>query len=94
MTTPELIARLESADGPDRELDNPPAFPAGWPEAGYEPHYGMTLRDWFAGQALSNPAICTASSEYPHLDAYAFADAMLAERQKALAAAALKARGV
>lgn len=26
---------------------------------------GMTLRDWFAGQALHNPAICTgAASEY------------------------------
>ncbi len=31
--------------------ENPPAFPAGWPEAGYEPSYGMTLRDWFAGTA-------------------------------------------
>lgn len=26
---------------------------------------GMTLREWFAGQALSNPAICTGkASEY------------------------------
>lgn len=85
---------------------NPPAFPAGWPEAGYEPHYGMTLRDWFAGQALN--AIITATSAGQHNpiregrdteagmahDAYSLADAMLAERQKALAAAALKARGV
>lgn len=70
---------------------NPPAFPASRDPGS---HDGMTLRDWFAGQALGNSAICTAESEYPHLDAYAFADAMLLERQKALAAAALKARGV
>jgi hypothetical protein len=32
--------------------DNTPAFPAGWPESNYEPHYGMSQRDWFAGQAF------------------------------------------
>jgi len=44
---------------------------------------GMTLRDWFAGQAL-------AGSDISHIDdstaaarhAYALADAMLAERSK------------
>ena len=75
-------------------MDNPRAFPAGWPEAGYEPHYGMTLRDWFAGQALG--AIVTATSNGQHYparegqsliegmaqDAYELADAMLAERAK------------
>ena len=82
--TAELIARLESADGPDRELDNPPAFPAGWPEAGYEPHYGMTLRDWFAGQALVgllHPGYEANSTDAPE-QAYRLADLMLAERQK------------
>lgn len=71
-------------------MDNPCAFPAGWPEAGYEPHYGMTLRDWFAGQALGS-AWATAmefsrSPETPEhfaaRQAYAIADAMLAERAK------------
>ncbi len=36
--------------------DNPPAFPFLLPDGGGES--GMTLRDWFAGQALGNPAIC------------------------------------
>jgi hypothetical protein len=60
-------------------------------------HPGMTLRDWFAGQAL--PAIIVVTSAGQHspsglgegatvqealaLDAYALADAMLAEREKA-----------
>jgi len=35
------------------EIANPPAFPMGNPEQGG--HDGMSLRDWFAGQAL--PAI-------------------------------------
>ena len=75
-------------------MDNPRAFPAGWPEAGYEPHYGMTLRDWFAGQALG--AIITATSNGQHYparegrsliqgmtqDAYELADAMLAHRKE------------
>ena len=75
-------------------MDNPRAFPAGWPEAGYEPHYGMTLRDWFAGQALG--AIITATSNGQHYparegrsliqgmtqDAYELDDAMLAHRKE------------
>ena len=78
-------------------MGNPPAFPAGWPEAGYEPHYGMTLRDWFAGQVL--PAIVAATSAGQHQpgdgfddertiqdrmvsDAYKLADAMLAHRKE------------
>lgn len=33
-------------------MDNPPAFPqVGNPTWGMEPSPGMTLRDWFAGQA-------------------------------------------
>jgi hypothetical protein len=51
------------------EHTNPPAFPnhprtfidggTGRPEL----WTGMTLRDWFAGQALSNPAICTGKAD-------------------------------
>lgn len=48
---------------------------------------GMTLRDWFAGQAL---AMCAATHGWPTSGdgpqiaerAYAIADAMLAERSK------------
>lgn len=68
------------------EPSNPLAFAAAtcgdWQE-------GMTLRDWFAGQALS---IMTAAPDYsrgPCNDAiatraYVIADAMLAERAKSL----------
>lgn len=41
--------------------ENPFAFPSpddDRPSDGY----GMTLRDWFAGQALTNSAICTGSA--------------------------------
>ena len=54
---------------------------------------GMTLRDWFAGQAL--PSVVAATSAGQHMlsgtgtvhdmiaqDAYRLADAMLAERAK------------
>jgi len=48
-------------------------------------HPGMTLRDWFAGQALAMlPLIGDINlepSEWAH-DAYAIADAMLTERTK------------
>lgn len=72
-------------------IENPAAFPAGWPEARYEPHYGMTLRDWFAGQAvISLGSLCERGlpfdvSKSPKLfarGAYAIADAMLAERKR------------
>jgi hypothetical protein len=75
--------------------NNPPAFPGGWPEAGYEPHYGMTLRDWFAGQALGQAVrdvfrddmvmATTTPSKLPAIIAkasYQIADAMLAERNR------------
>mgnify|MGYP000888019546 CR=1 FL=1 len=73
-------------------MDNPHAFPAGWPKAGYEPHYGMTLRDWFAGQALAgiaaNEAFLVKTKELGDPKticakaAYEFADAMLAARKE------------
>jgi hypothetical protein len=48
---------------------------------------GMTLRDWFAGQALGFIAMQPVganniSYQATALDAYAYADAMLAERAK------------
>ncbi len=63
--------------------ENPPAFPThpGWSGAP-----GMTLRDWFAGQALAGMMACpTISGDYLLLaeHSYAAADAMLAERAKA-----------
>lgn len=76
---------------------NPPAFPnTGNSTWNLQPTDGMTLRDWFAGQAL--PAIIAATSAGRHhptglhrdksiseamaFDAYAVADAMLAERER------------
>lgn len=54
--------------------DNPPAFPFvrrtksdGHRTVEAENETGMTLRDWFAGQALSNPTICTGRAEEYHL---------------------------
>lgn len=44
---------------------------------------GMSLRDWFAGQALASMATKYDAVENIAADAYAFADAMLAEREKA-----------
>lgn len=74
-------------------VDNPPAFPCetngnanGFQSgAALWTYPGMTLRDWFAGQALA----CVykrflpdsdASLDDLALQAYAIADAMLAER--------------
>jgi hypothetical protein len=77
---------------------NPPAFPR--PDTdhgsyGHHGHDGMTLRDWFAGQALASAAMTALvlSSKDPSqtdagaingvvTGAYAIADAMLAHRQK------------
>jgi hypothetical protein len=75
--------------------ENRPAFPYETPDGGGES--GMTLRDYFAGQAL--PSIIVAVSAGQHtlhpdrqapdsfaLDAYAIADAMLLARTKGGAA--------
>ncbi len=63
--------------------DNPNAFPAD-ETANQNDTMGMTLRDYFAGQALvgiitSGPHDCTAREEA--LDAYAYADFMLEARK-------------
>ena len=67
---------------------NPPAFPpnAGWRDDDPDCR-GMTLRDYFAGQALcgmlANPEMCLASTNQDDAAmAYEAADAMLAERMK------------
>jgi hypothetical protein len=48
--------------------------------------YGMSLRDWFAGQALagmqSQYKAGRLRHDYAATDAYAFADAMLAARRQ------------
>jgi hypothetical protein len=71
--------------------DGGPAFPHGNPTHGGHP--GMTLRDWFTGQALngilSNPALCDGSegsleevADGFAKTAEAIADAMIARRKE------------
>ena len=66
--------------------DNPPAFPSLSPPGSWDdPGHGMTLRDWFAGQALvelsslievNNPGTYKVVASF----SYQLADALLAER--------------
>ena len=65
--------------------DGGPAFPLSTPPHCAD-HHGMTLRDWFAGQALFNPRTWPDGSGFGTPDeiafqAYAVADAMLAARE-------------
>lgn len=69
--------------------DNPPAFPHGNPQQGGHP--GMTIRDYFAGQALPTvvekcePIERQSGESTAQMFArrsYEIADAMLAERAK------------
>jgi hypothetical protein len=67
--------------------DGGPAFTFCIPDFhGDKPHLqeGMSLRDWFAGQALAgmsgDPERTGVFEDYAH-DAYKFADAMLAARK-------------
>lgn len=76
-------------------FDNPPAFPRAYSrqppgddDRAERAHEGMTLRDWFAGEALPVVAMpnsfgekCTDPRQLAAL-AYKLADAMLEERQK------------
>jgi len=67
-----------------------PAFPLGHQLGAEWCHDGMTLRDWFASQALASSIhVFTLETDLPRLDyksaarsAYLLADAMLAERAK------------
>ena len=65
-----------------------PAFPINaidWRDIPNHPAPGMSLRDWFAGQALNHPCSqCDDSAERPAKAAewaYELADAMLAARE-------------
>ena len=63
--------------------DGGPAFPAeGGYDSGLHPNPGMSLRDWFAGQALANE-YCRHDSDPDKVAewAYHLADAMLAARE-------------
>lgn len=76
--------------------DGGPAFPSeqGYTPQGWNQTYdaGMSVRDWFAGQALAG-MLAQPSSDDPDSaailissyakDAYRYADAMLLERKKA-----------
>ncbi len=74
--------------------DGGPAFPSGTADIGDGDKYpyftGMSLRDWFAGQALAgilagrNPKSPHKANDTQFADAaYSFADAMLAQRKEA-----------
>lgn len=66
-------------------LDHVPYGELGTPRKERRVHPGMSLRDWFAGQVLAglcaNPE-CDGDFDAFSRDAYALADAMLAERTK------------
>lgn len=60
-----------------------PAFPVSLPGVGDNGWHGMSLRDWFAGQALTGLLHTTeAGSAWKAvaIEAYLMADAMLAQR--------------
>lgn len=69
-----------------RRDDGGTAFPVSIPGCGDNGQQGMSLRDWFAGQALAG--LCTALISHTRDEregiverAYAMADAMLSERE-------------
>ena len=67
----------------DKPNDGGPAFPC--TDAKGFTSEGMSLRDYFAGQALAGLLACmktTGSKKEFAMDAYTQADAMLAEREK------------
>lgn len=80
MTTP-------NDGGPVYPVDFGWSQPPGTTKVVREKHYGLTLRDWFAGQALAGEVARWGNDNCPHDHAsavahncYAMADAMLAAR--------------
>lgn len=67
--------------------ENPQAFPHPGEPGWWDVSAGMSLRDWFAGQALSGMVACATlhatNAEHAAI-AYSLADSMLAERAKAV----------
>jgi hypothetical protein len=63
------------------KVENPFAFPWRCDENTISGDSGMTLRDWFAGQALSWPNNGSLCPEDAATFAYDYADAMLRARQ-------------
>jgi len=81
MNTEEALKAFDKVGGS--------AFPSEWtlPEGGSLTGPGMTLRDWFAGQAMRDLKNLHMNMndyqiEQRAKEAYALADAMLRERQK------------
>lgn len=65
--------------------DGGPAFPSNEKSGDgvhWQSHAGMSLRDWFAGQALIALASEPGGAAWRAGEVYALADAMLAEREK------------
>lgn len=52
-----------------------------WGDKTFSPQQGMSLRDWFAGQALAGIDIDRDLSDHIALKAYMVADAMLKVRE-------------
>lgn len=72
--------------------DGGPAFPRNR-SGGYPPHKGMSLRDWFAGQALAGMLAYPGDERHGSFhnncsvegcasEAYMYADAMLKQRDR------------
>lgn len=85
--------RMRDERDSQRRRSGFPAAGDGWPNDDLYPAYpGMTMRDWFAGQALAGiirdrreKGFATEGAEagdWMAVQAYGIADAMLAERSK------------
>lgn len=71
----------------DPKIDGGPAFPVPNQTGGWDPKVGMSLRDWFAGQAIDRMLTLSSNDEQwdpaaVAVGCYLLADAMLAERMK------------
>lgn len=67
-------------------MSDMPENPAAFPRNNGSDHKGMSLRDWFAGQAIMGAAANGSSYSLSHYtqmasQAYLLADAMLAARE-------------